>query len=619
MKMTLRELILSISVATIALVSCDLNEDMVSAGTKELIFGSSQGLETYSLSLYQQLPSLSSLAGPEGTATDYGVCKSIDTFYTEGYSAETSTSWGWGNLRAVNYLIDGIHSEVCTVPQDEKDHYEGLARWFRAWFYYSKLTTYGPVPWFDHCLSNDELDEMYKNRDSRDVIITNIIDDLDFAAEHIKTEYSVGNTRVSKNAAYALKSRACLFEASWRKYHKQETSTWTAEDLYRECIDAAMEVMADPLVKLNTEVCQDSYLFDNPSLGAYRSLFYSKDVMTDEVILGVQASLQDQVTGDANWYYNSATYGSGVCLSRAFIHTYLCTDGTRFTDKNAYSTIDFIDEFAGRDERLAQTVMSPVYQINGGGWKDRRPNIVDGVAVTGYQVIKFVEDDVNKNGASKNENSLPVIRFAEVLLNYAEAKAELGEITNTDWNNTIGELRRRAGFQEKAGVTSSLPTTVDSYLQETFYPNVTDPVILEIRRERAIELVYEGFREDDLRRWRCGKNFERVPWTGIHVPALNVQFAVNNESPLDFYVTYDAYDDVPSYAQNKYVPILPEDSSEQGLRLDVNPQGGWDLRYELAVKRKWYNDDRQYLDPIPAVVIREYASRGYKLDQNPGW
>ena len=162
--MTLRELILSISVATIALVSCDLNEDMVSAGTKELIFGSSQGLETYSLSLYQQLPSLSSLAGPEGTATDYGVCKSIDTFYTEGYSAETSTSWGWGNLRAVNYLIDGIHSEVCTVPQDEKDHYEGLARWFRAWFYYSKLTTYGPVPWFDHCLSNDELDEMYKNR-----------------------------------------------------------------------------------------------------------------------------------------------------------------------------------------------------------------------------------------------------------------------------------------------------------------------------------------------------------------------------------------------------------------------------------------------------------------------
>lgn len=341
--------------------------------------------------------------------------------------------------------------------------------------------------------------------------------------------------------------------------------------------------------------------------------------MTDEVILGCQASLDDMVTGDTNWYYTSATYGSGVCLSRALIHTYLCKDGTRFTDKPGYSATNFIDEFAGRDERLAQTVMSPTYQVLGGGWRDRRPNIVDGVAVTGYQIIKFNEDDVSKNGSAKNENSLPIIRYAEVLLNYAEAKAELGEITDSDWSKTIGELRRRAGIQEKAGVTSSLPTTLDPYLQEVFYPNVTDPVIMEIRRERTIELVYEGFREDDLRRWRCGKNFETVPWTGIHVPVLNAQFAINDETPLDFYVTYDAYEDVPSYAQNKYVQILPEDSVEQGLRLDVNPDGGWDLRYELAVKRKWYNDDRQYLDPIPAAVIREYASRGYKLDQNPGW
>ena len=617
--MRIRKYILSLSFAAFGFVSCDLNEDMVTSGTKELIFSSTQGLETYALSFYQQLPGLTTLGGPEGSTTDYGACKAINSFYTEGYSAETPTSWSWGNLRSVNYLIDGIHSEICTVPQDEKNHYEGLARWFRAWFYYDKLTTFGPVPWFDHCLSNDELDEMYKNRDPRDTIITHIIADLDFAAKHIKTTSSIGNTRISKNAAYALKSRACLFEASWRKYHKQETSKWTAEDLYREAIAAAEEVMDDPLVKVNTKICDDDYLFDNPSLGAYRSLFYSKEIMTDEVILGCQASLEDLVTGDTNWYYTSATYGSGVCLSRALIHTYLCKDGTRFTDKPAYSKTDFIDEFTGRDERLAQTVMSPTYQILGGGWKDRRPNIVDGVAVTGYQIIKFNEDDVSKNGSAKNENSLPIIRYAEVLLNYAEAKAELGELTDNDWSNTIGELRRRAGIQEKAGVTSSLPTTLDPYLQETFYPNVTDPVIMEIRRERTIELVYEGFREDDLRRWRCGKNFETVPWTGIHVPVLNAQFAINDETPLDFYVTYDAYDDVPSYAQNKYVQILPDDSPEQGLRLDENPDGGWDLRYELAVKRKWYNDDRQYLDPIPAVIIREYASRGYKLDQNPGW
>ncbi|MBR6002814.1 MAG: RagB/SusD family nutrient uptake outer membrane protein [Bacteroidales bacterium] len=592
---------------------------MVSSGSRELVFGSSSGLEAYSLSFYNQLPSLSDLTSAEGTSADYIVAKSINSFYTEGYSAESNTSWGWGNLRNINFLIDGIHSDDCTVPQEDKDHYEGIARWFRARFYLGKLQTYGGVPWFDHCLNSTELDEMYKNRDSRDVIISHIIEDLDFAAEHITTTSSTGNTRISKNAAYALKSRACLFEASWRKYHNEETTEWTATKLFREAADAASRVMADNSVNLNSRRCDDAYLDDNPSLGAYRSLFYSKKMMTDEVILGVQASLDELVTGSANWYYNSATYGDCLCLSRALIFTYLCKDGTRFTDKSRYQAISFINEFTDRDERLAQTVKGPHYQINGGNWKDRRPDIVNGTAVTGYQPIKFVEDDVSKNGTNKNENSQPIIRYAEVLLNYAEAKAELGELSDADWSNTIGALRRRAGIQEKPGVTSSKPTTVDNYLQQTFYPDINDPVILEIRRERTLELVLEGFRVDDLNRWKEGECFERVPMTGLHVPSLNAQFSVNDDDTKDFYVTYDDYADVPSYAQNKYVHVLPEDSPEQGLRVDENPDGGYDLRYVLAIPRKWHDDDRQYLHPIPPLVVREYASRGYKLDQNPGW
>lgn len=598
--------------------ACSMEELPITSGNKALIFGSTQGLESYSLSFYQQLPSLSTLTSLEGS-TDIGVQKTVSSFYTTAYSAETSTSWSWGRLRTVNYFIDGIHSELCTVPQADKDHYEGLARWFRAYFYFDKLFTYGGVPWFDHCLKNDELDEMYKNRDSRDVIISHIIDDLDFAAEHITTTSSKGNTRISKNAALALKSRACLFEASWRRYHNLGTADWTAEKLYGLAADAAAEIMADPLVQLNTKVCTDAYMFDNPSLGAYRSLFYSKSIMTEEVILGVQASLDDLVTGDANWYWNSASYGSCACLSRAFIFTYLCADGTPFTDKPKYKATLFINEFSNRDGRLAQTVKGPRYEISGGGWRDRRPNIVDGTAITGYQPIKFVEDATSKNGTAKNENSQPIIRYAEVLLNYAEAKAELGQLTDAEWAETIGALRLRAGIQDKPGVTSSKPTKVDRYLQETFYPDITDPVILEIRRERAIELVYEGFRADDLKRWKEGKNFERVPWTGIHVPNLNAQFDVNYDDTKDFYVTYDEYGKVPSYAQNKYVQVYPEDSPEQGLRLDENPDGGYDLRYEVIIKRKWYDDDRQYLYPIPAQVIREYANHGYTLDQNPGW
>lgn len=608
-----------IALAILCMQACTLEEKMVSSGSRELIFGSTSGLEAYTLSFYNQLPSLGDLSSAEGTCADYIAAKSINSFYCEGYSPEGVTSWSWSSLRTVNYLIDGIHSDDCTVPQKDKDHYEGLARWFRARFYLKKLQAYGGVPWFDHCLNSTELDEMYKNRDSRDVIISHIIEDLDFAAEHITTTSSQGNTRISKNAAYALKSRACLFEASWRKYHHEETAEWTAAKLYRLAAEAAAVIMADETVKLNTKVCDDSYLTGNPSLGAYRSVFYSKKILTDEVILGVQASLDDIVTGNANYYYNSATFGDAICLSRAFIFTYLCKDGSRFTDKAKYKAISFLNEFSNRDERLAQTVKGPDYEINHGGWRDRRPDIVGGCAVTGYQPIKFVEDDTSKNGTSKNENSLPILRYAEVLLNYAEAKAELGELTDADWSATIGALRLRAGFGDKAGVTSSKPTSVDPYLQQTFYPDINDPVILEIRRERAIELVLEGFREIDLRRWKEGECFERVPITGLHVPALNVQFKVNNDDTNDFYVTYDAYADVPSYAQNKYVQLLPDSSPEQGLRADENPDGGYDLRFELAIKRKWYSDDRQYLDPIPPLVVREYESRGYHIDQNPGW
>ena len=168
-------------------------------------------------------------------------------------------------------------------------------------------------------------------------------------------------------------------------------------------------------------------------------------------------------------------------------------------------------------------------------------------------------------------------------------------------------------------MTSSKPTTVDAYLQKTFYPDISDPVILEIRRERTIELVLEGFRASDLQRWKEGECFERVPLTGIHFAKLDEQFAVNDDETKDFYVSYKNYADVPDYAQNKHVHLLEESSPEQGLRVDENPDGGYDLRYVLAIKRKWHSDGRQYLHPIPPLVVREYASRGYKIDQNPGW
>ena len=120
-------------------------------------------------------------------------------FYVNGtYNPEQTTSWSWSGLRRVNYFIDALQSEDCTVDEDIKEHYIALGYWFRAWFYFDKLCSYGDVPWFEHVISSTDEATMYKNRDPRDLIVKNLIRDLDYCYEHLKTEESVGNSLVSK-------------------------------------------------------------------------------------------------------------------------------------------------------------------------------------------------------------------------------------------------------------------------------------------------------------------------------------------------------------------------------------------------------------------------------------
>ncbi|MBO7510769.1 MAG: RagB/SusD family nutrient uptake outer membrane protein, partial [Bacteroidales bacterium] len=94
---------------------------------------------------------------------------------------------------------------------------------------------------------------------------------------------------------------------------------------------------------------------------------------------------------------------------------------------------------------------------------------------------------------------------------------------------------------------------------------------------------------------------------------------VNGDGVNDYFFTTKDVSEVTPAQKLIYVQIIPDGSDEQGLRADPNPGGGYDLRYELALKRKWYDDGRQYLKPIPAQIVRDYAGRGYSIQQNPGW
>ena len=595
------------------MASCSLFEPPITSSDRATVFGSEKGIEAYSISLYSLLPSLHNGFYGDATRSDYCAATSYHDFYLDGtYNPEQTTSWDWTGLRRVNYFLDALKSEDCTVTEDIKEHYIALGYWFRAWLYYDTyLSVYGDVPWFENLVSSTDNDTLYKDRDSREVIVSNLIRDLDYCYEHLKTTESVGNSLVSKYAALLLKARICLYEASWKKYHNTPDEIYTSEQLYKLAQEAAGLIMESGKFSLNTETLYNG----QNEVGAYRAIFHSQTIFENEVILGLCTDPDYGVYSSTNRYFNS-NYGNGSCASRAFVHTYLNLDGTPFTSRPNYSTTLFQDEFSGRDERMIQTFKFPGYKMVAASHADLVPDILHMNAVTGYQIIKYTLDDMKYNSSSTTINSLPFMRYAEALLIYAEAKAELGTLTNTDWKNTIGALRSRAGI---TGGIDSKPTTIDKYLQETFYPTVTDPVILEIRRERAIELFFENFRVDDLKRWAEGHLWEDLPWTGIHIPAIDAPVDVRGKGRDELYFTEKPASQVPSAYKDIYVQIFPENSTEQGLRAIPNPAGGFDLEYRLAVPRIWHDDDRQYLYPVPPQIIREYAARGYTLSQNPGW
>lgn len=588
--------------------SCDLTEAPQAEAGRAILFGDEAGLRNYTYSFYNYLPDYDA-AHKINTMHDYSAKMNIGVYEQGAYTTNTSTSWSWGSIRNVNYFIK--YNTDPNLSEEVRNNYTGIARLFRAYLYYDKLVTYGAVPWIDKPLDPTD-EELYKGQDSRDVIITNIMKDLDFAAEHItETGFTPGANTVNKWTALALKSRICLFEGTFRKYHANgstygnkylEGCTITANELLQAAADAAKKIMDDGPYKLHTGTP-----YTAGGRGAYRDLFTSDNPVSEEVMLALALNRDVSVLGEANWYYNSTSYGPHLSMTRAFAKTYLNADGTIYNEKTAsgsYKT--FAQETTGRDGRLCQTIRGADYTRLDATktYVKTAPDM--SLSLTGYQYTKYVMDDMGYDGARSNDNDVPLLRFAEVLLNYAEAKAELGTITVDDWVNTIGALRRRAGIT--GGDLDRLPTTVDTYLQQTFYPNVTDPIILEIRRDRAIELILEGFRLNDLKRWACGSNWQNAPWDGIYIPALDTPLDLNGDGTYDVYVTADA-----NYQKNgtyKAITMTLNDN-QKAVALSDDPAKGYKLGYEMP--RKW--NDNMYLYPVPESVI----SKNDNLSQNPGW
>ncbi|MEQ2512568.1 RagB/SusD family nutrient uptake outer membrane protein [Barnesiella intestinihominis] len=504
--------------------------------------------------------------------------------------------WNWEYLRAVNFYLS--HSVRCD-DVDAREHFDGIARFFRAYFYFEKVKRFGEVPWFDRELSSTD-PELFRPRDSRDFIMDKILDDLTYAINNISDKKDLYN--VTHWTALALKSRICLFEGTYRKYH----GIPGYEKFLDECATASKLFIDNA-----------PYAIYKTGAQPYRDLFSSMNAIEEEVILARDYDRAQNVMHEANANTLSPTYGRPG-MNKKIVNSYLMTNGDRFTDQPGYETMQYYDEMQNRDPRLTQTVVGPGYmRIN--STTVSSPNF--GASTTGYQITKWVTD-ASGDGYLGSSNDYILFRAAEVYLNYAEAKAELGTLTQDDLKISIKKIRDRVGMPNiDMDAANANP---DPYLcaLESGYQNVTGPnkgVILEIRRERTIELLLEGFRYYDIIRWKEGKVFEQ-PYKGMYFPGLTQGSGDNR------YDVFDMNDGTVGDKEKVDICIYTgKKPSVKNIRkfyklgdefVLTDGDKGNIICHDIEKEPRQWREDRDYLYPIPT---QERLLSNGTLSQNPNW
>ncbi len=578
--------------AALLLTSCEgflSREPIAEIGSGDY-FTDEKSLVTYTNGFLQKYtPDYQDLGFGDGYS-DIVATKSSFSFLTNpSWNADLQGGWSsgdWNAIYNINYFLAHFR-EVKGVSEAALRHYEGTARFWRAWKYWSKVKTFGAVPWYDAPIDPSDIDNLYKGRDSREFVMDKVLEDLTFACENCYDKDPwINNARVNKFVALALKSRICLFEGTYRKYHSVDPSTGKAwedkgasERFLRECVKADEELISSGAYSL----------VNNPAdvKTQYRKLFTQEAVDHTETIWALERNTGLTTFHSLTWYYTSGSMGERWSLDQDFVKTYLNLDGSRHTATGE----SFTEEVKNRDYRLQQCVITPGYsKLVGGVPTQTAPDFA--ITLTGYQVIKFNIDDKSYESASICYNSLPIFRYAEILLDYAEAKAELGEFNDDVWNKTIKPLR------ERSGVDGKRPAVADSYLQG--YYGISDCDILEIRRERAIELLLEGRRYDDLMRWHLGELLNKQ-WYGIYIPAMDTAYDLNNDGINDVCVVKD------KAGNETGVSYIVLEGANSGYTLENGNSG----RLVYSVTRNF--EEKRYLRPIPkaATNINENLGQNY--------
>ena len=585
-----------IMLAGFAFTGCDnlldaVPKDRLSA---ETFFKSESELKAFSIGFYELFPASDLYLANDDHYTQ-------NNMSNEGMGKRTvpasGSGWSWTALRNINTMLENLDN--CSDAQ-VRIHYEALARFFRAYFYFAKVKRFGDVPWYDKPIGSKDTELLNRPRDSRELVMQKMIEDLDFAIANLPATKSA--YEVTRWTAMALKSRVLLFEGTFRKYHAGDPTLAT---LPADAKDYKWYL--GECAKVSLEFIQSSGygLHGGDKNTCYRELFTTMNAtdLMDEVIL---ARDYNSVYGATHSAGNTMTTGSMGCpsMTRKLVASYLCTDGTRFTDKAGWETMTFQEETVDRDPRLAQSIRTPGYKRLGQETLTA-PDLK--VTFTGYHPDKYVttldQDDYNRS-----DIDLIIFRAAEIMLNYAEALADAGELTQAALDQSVNQLRDRVGMPHLDMAAAN--ASPDAFLTDPAYGGYlstvlsADPnkgVILEIRRERAIELCQEGHRYYDLMRWKEGKVFE-APFYGMYFPGVGV-YDLDGSGTPDFEIYADSRTSSAATSKKLGTDVILKDGASGMVLL------------HSAIQREW-KENRDYLYPIP--TDERNLTEG-AITQNPGW
>ena len=501
----------------------------------------------------------------------------VATLFTKVAPTTDADNWNFEKIRNMNLLLSRIQSS--SLGEEAKNHWSGVARLFRAMEYAKLVQKFGDVPYYDAVVGSTDNEQLYRARDPRTTVMDKVNEDLAFACANIRVNDGTKGLTVNRAVAQGFASRIMLFEGTWQKYHANNTAKAA------EYLKAAKDYAA-ALMQTNAYSIAPSY----------KSLTTSEDLAGNPEIIMYRSYVENVVMHSLMSFQNTEMEKSSP--SRSFVDAFLTKNGLPIhqAGNTDYKGKEYAKEIQNRDPRLADNIDEESgLRLNG---------VAAVYAASGYYANRYVNKDlINKPGgmSSTNTTDAPVMKLNEVMLNYIEAAAELADLgqytlTQADFDKTINAIRDRQSTQMPHLTLAGNALKVNGVeINDPDRDATVKPIIWEIRRERRVELAYEGLRFNDLRRWGKLEYADMTKNKKLNMGAwINKADYPENAEALAKITLCDENGNIVTGNEGYIMPIT-----------------------EVAKMRVMA--DKDYLYPIPVDQITMYETHGFKLTQNPGW